>query len=567
MGGTIINILLIINTVLGCTSIKNISNFSPFTTRKIIVNNSYKGKVGSEKVEEHRTDSLQKIANHQSFADSTQLITKSIKPSTNTTLISQPSAQKLQLPEIPREFRGVWIASVANINWPSKPGLITSEQKKEVIQLLEYLKTNKFNAVILQVRPQADALYKSNYEPWSYFLTGKQNQAPQPFYDPLQFWIDEAHERGMELHAWLNPYRAHHTSSKDISNESIVLKNPEMVYRLKEGFYWMDPSQKETQELTTKVVMDIVNRYDIDGIHFDDYFYPYPSYNGDNDFPDEKSYQAYINNNGTLSKGDWRRLCVNNLIEKIYNKIKSSKSHVKFGISPFGIWRPGFPPSIKGFDQYEKLYADAKLWLNKGWIDYFSPQLYWPTSKTEQSFPVLLSWWQEENTFQRHLWPGININTDKNGNADNAEIAQEIEFGRTLIPKSNGVVHWNISMLMKNSTLTKLLVEGPYKSFALVPVSRWLDSIPPNSPKVTIKKIGESVEINWKSSDNDISQYVLYSYFDNNWEYEILPKSNSRKSLSKIKIVNGKKLQLKKIIISAIDRVGNESKKEIIEVE
>jgi len=567
MGGTIINILLIINTVLGCTSIKNISNFSPFTTRKIIVNNSYKGKVGSEKVEEHRTDSLQKIANHQSFADSTQLITKSIKPSTNTTLISQPSAQKLQLPEIPREFRGVWIASVANINWPSKPGLITSEQKKEVIQLLEYLKTNKFNAVILQVRPQADALYKSKYEPWSYFLTGKQNQAPQPFYDPLQFWIDEAHERGMELHAWLNPYRAHHTSSKDISNESIVLKNPEMVYRLKEGFYWMDPSQKETQELTTKVVMDIVNRYDIDGIHFDDYFYPYPSYNGDNDFPDEKSYQAYINNNGTLSKGDWRRLCVNNLIEKIYNKIKSSKSHVKFGISPFGIWRPGFPPSIKGFDQYEKLYADAKLWLNKGWIDYFSPQLYWPTSKTEQSFPVLLSWWQEENTFQRHLWPGININTDKNGNADNAEIAQEIEFGRTLIPKSNGVVHWNISMLMKNSTLTKLLVEGPYKSFALVPVSRWLDSIPPNSPKVTIKKIGESVEINWKSSDNDISQYVLYSYFDNNWEYEILPKSNSRKSLSKIKIVNGKKLQLKKIIISAIDRVGNESKKEIIEVE
>ena len=590
----LIQLLLIIITIPSCTSIKNFtSKYSPFTTRREVV---MKGEGKREEVEDpdrsvrrggNAVDSLQLTVNSQPSTVNTQPTTNNLQPTTTSTVNSQPSPlnlqpttynlqptttstvnpQNLQLPQIPREFRAAWIASVANINWPSKPGLTTAEQKQEALQLLDYLKTNNFNAVILQVRPQADALYKSNYEPWSYFLTGKQNQAPQPFYDPLQFWIDEAHERGMELHAWLNPYRAHHTSSKDISNESIVRKNPEMVYRLKEGFYWMDPSKKETQDLTTKVVMDIVNRYDVDGIHFDDYFYPYPSYNGDSDFPDEKSYQQYINSNGMLSKGDWRRASVNNLIERVYKEIKTSKSHVKFGISPFGIWRPGFPASIKGFDQYEKLYADAKLWLNKGWIDYFTPQLYWPTSKTEQSFPVLLSWWQEENTFQRHLWPGININTDKYGRSDNAEIEQEIEFGRKLIPKSNGVVHWNISMLTKNPSLTKTLNEGPYKTTALVPASKWLDSIPPANPTTTVKKIGAAVELNWKPKENDVFQYILYANFENNWEYQILPKSTTRKSLNKFKIVDGKKIELKKVIVSAIDRAGNESNQEVIEIE
>ncbi|MEY3563223.1 MAG: hypothetical protein RLZZ294_1229 [Bacteroidota bacterium] len=590
----LIQLLLIIITIPSCTSIKNFtSKYSPFTTRREVV---MKGEGKREEVEDpdrsvrrggNAVDSLQLTVNSQPSTVNTQPTTNNLQPTTTSTVNSQPSPlnlqpttynlqptttstvnpQNLQLPQIPREFRAAWIASVANINWPSKPGLTTAEQKQEALQLLDYLKTNNFNAVILQVRPQADALYKSNYEPWSYFLTGKQNQAPQPFYDPLQFWIDEAHERGMELHAWLNPYRAHHTSSKDISNESIVRKNPEMVYRLKEGFYWMDPSKKETQDLTTKVVMDIVNRYDVDGIHFDDYFYPYPSYNGDSDFPDEKSYQQYINSNGMLSKGDWRRASVNNLIERVYKEIKTSKSHVKFGISPFGIWRPGFPASIKGFDQYEKLYADAKLWLNKGWIDYFTPQLYWPTSKTEQSFPVLLSWWQEENTFQRHLWPGININTDKYGRSDNAEIEQEIEFGRKLIPKSNGVVHWNISMLTKNPSLTKTLNEGPYKTTALVPASKWLDSIPPANPTTTVKKIGAAIELNWKPKENDVFQYILYANFENNWEYQILPKSTTRKSLNKFKIVDGKKIELKKVIVSAIDRAGNESNQEVIEIE
>src|SRR4051812_36194956 len=185
---------------------------------------------------------------------------KTISP-TNTTAATFPKAE--------REFRAAWVATVANINWPSKPGLSTEAQQKEAIDLLEYLKDHHFNAVILQVRPQADALYDSKIEPWSYYLTGQQGKAPEPFYDPLRFWIEAAHDRGLELHVWLNPYRAHHPEGKEISDLSVVKKHPNLVVYLKEGYWWLDPSLKETQDLTSEVIKDIVRRYDIDGVHFD----------------------------------------------------------------------------------------------------------------------------------------------------------------------------------------------------------------------------------------------------------------------------------------------------------
>ncbi|HET7360691.1 MAG TPA: family 10 glycosylhydrolase, partial [Salinimicrobium sp.] len=294
------------------------------------------------------------------------------------------------IPHAMREFRAAWVATVANINWPSKPGLSSKEQQKEAIALLDFLKKHNFNAVILQVRPQADALYESELEPWSYFLTGEQGKAPEPFYDPLHFWIEAAHDRGLELHAWLNPYRAHHTSGGEISEESIIKTHPELVVKLKNGMYWMDPSKEGTQKRSTAVVMDIVKRYDIDGIHFDDYFYPYDSYNGGEDFPDDESWKAYRESGGKLSRADWRRESVNTFIRNLYKRIKAEKPHVKFGISPFGIWRPGYPKSIRGYDQYNELYADARLWLRKGWVDYFTPQLYWTINQIPQSFPVLL---------------------------------------------------------------------------------------------------------------------------------------------------------------------------------
>ena len=458
-----------------------------------------------------------------------------------------------------REFRAAWVASVANINWPSKPGLTTAEQQTEAIAILDYLQENKFNAVILQIRPQADALYASAIEPWSYFLTGEQDKAPDPFYDPLSFWIEEAHNRGLELHAWMNPYRAHHSSGKEISPKSIVRTNPETVYWLKEGYWWMDPALQFTQDHTSKVVLDVVKRYDVDGIHFDDYFYPYPSYNGNDDFPDDRSWNIYVENGGTMSRGDWRRNAVNTLIERLYKEIKEEKPHVKFGLSPFGIWRPGHPKSVEGFDQYDKLYADAKLWLNKGWIDYFTPQLYWSTNKLNMSFPVLLGWWQEENIHQRHLWPGINIANDKNILLNNTEVVNEIMITRGMLPKSPGTVHWSMSALTKNPSLTKDLKEGVYKQPALVPASPWLDHTAPKAPEVFLGEETDSLLIRWTSKEQDIFKWVVYYQYENKWEQRIF---NKHETETFIKLYNNKQPEpskLKFIIVTAVDRTGNES--------
>jgi len=491
-----------------------------------------------------------------------------VKPATTPTSTNSITPANKTIAEAPREFRAAWIATVANINWPSKPGLSADEQKAEAILLLDYLQNNNFNAVIFQVRPQADALYASEIEPWSYYLTGQQDKAPEPFYDPLSFWIEESHKRGMELHAWLNPYRAHHASGKEISNRSVVRTNPELVYLLKEGYWWMDPSLKATQDRTSKVVMDIVKRYDLDGIHFDDYFYPYPSYNGDKDFPDDNSWNEYLRNGGKLSRGDWRRESVNNLIQRLYQEIKAEKKHVKFGLSPFGIWRPGYPSSVEGFDQYDKLYADAKLWLNKGWIDYFTPQLYWPTNRIPQSFPVLLGWWQSENTLQRHLWPGISIGTDKNGIANNQEVLSEIMISRGMLPKSQGIVHWNISSLTKNPSLTQALRDGPYKQPALIPASPWLNSQSPASPSVATSTSNGSLFINWTPKDDKAFRWVVYGEYGDKWDFQILTQDQNFSSL-KLQTTDksGKVIPLKRIMVTAVDRTGNESLQQPLSVE
>ncbi|SJZ64689.1 glycoside hydrolase family 10 protein [Sediminibacterium ginsengisoli] len=457
-----------------------------------------------------------------------------------------------------REFRAAWIATVANINWPSKPGLSSQEQQREAIEQLDYLQTHHFNAVILQVRPQADALYKSELEPWSYFLTGQQGKAPEPLYDPLEFWVKEAHDRGMELHVWLNPYRAHHVSGKEISAQSVVKTNPEMVVKLKEGYWWMDPAQKATQDRTSAVVKDLVKRYDIDGVHFDDYFYPYPSYNGDEDFPDNASWTAYQAAGGKLSRADWRRESVNILIERLYKEIKAEKKHVKFGLSPFGIWRPGYPASVEGLDQYDKLYADAKLWLNKGWIDYFTPQLYWTINDIPHSFPVLLGWWSEENTLKRHLWPGINVGRDTAYKTVN-EILSQIMITRGMQPESKGVVHWSLSSDMKNTVLSKSLLAGPYKREALVPASPWLDDKAPEAPTATKTDKGDKVVINLSHANSaDIFRWVVYYQYGNKWDYRILNRNELSLELAR-QTGDKTKQNLGKIAVTAVDRVGNES--------
>ena len=477
---------------------------------------------------------------------------------------TQPAATNDTAPKQPKamtEFRAAWVATVANINWPSKPGITTAQQKLEATALLDFLKEHNFNAVIFQVRPQADALYKSDLEPWSYYLTGTQGKAPDPYYDPLEFWIEAAHDRGIELHVWLNPYRAHHKDGKEISDKSIIKTKPGIVVYLKEGYWWMDPSKKETQDHTTAVVMDIVKRYDIDGVHFDDYFYPYPSYNLNEDFPDSTSWAAYQHSGGKLSRGDWRRESVNKLISRLYKDIKVEKPYVKFGLSPFGIWRPGYPESIEGFDQYNQLYADAKLWLNKGWIDYFSPQLYWGIKRYPQNFPELLGWWAGENTKKRHLWPGISVGARDTSDRNIDETLNQIMISRGMLPASKGIVHWSISSLIRNPKMAKSILDGPYKKNALVPPSPWLDNKAPESPSGTASLNGDSVRINWSHpNEKDVFRWVVYYQYGTSWNYQILDRK-TRELLIKRSAGNDplKQESLSKILVSAVDRVGNES--------
>jgi len=476
------------------------------------------------------------------------------KPATGTTVSTEENF-RTNLPEIKREFRGAWIASVANINWPSRNDLTVEQQKAEAISMLDMLRDNNFNAAIFQIRPSADALYTSNIEPWSYFLTGETGKAPFPNYDPLQFWIEEAHKRGLELHVWLNPYRAHHTNGGAVNNLSMANKLSDIVLRLKNGMYWFDPANPKTQGHVSNVVKDIVKRYDIDAVHFDDYFYPYATYNRGADFPDNATWNAYVSSGGTLSRADWRRDNVNKFVERIYKEIHAEKNNVRFGISPFGIWKPGYPAGVVGSSQFDELYADAKLWLNKGWVDYFSPQLYWPIDSKGQSFEALLSWWQSENTMNRHLWPGLNTVEVKVSDRP-TEIKNQIAISRNILKNDAGEIHWSIAGLTKNPNMLPALKNGPYSEKALVPKSPWIKAVPLQTPTLFIADNGSFVQTSWSTKNAaDIFQWVLFTQYNGVWQTEILTLDTLSKDLPKFK--DGKKLSA--VAIKAIDRSGNES--------
>jgi uncharacterized lipoprotein YddW (UPF0748 family) len=306
--------------------------------------------------------------------------------------------------------------------------------------------------------------------------------------------------------------------------------------------------------------MDIVNRYDIDGVHMDDYFYPYPSYNNGVDFPDSISWNAYRSSGGNLSRGDWRRDAVNKLVERLYENIKKAKPWVKFGVSPFGIWRPGYPESIEGFDQYDQLYADAKLWLNKGWIDYFAPQIYWPVNRYTQSFPVLLGWWAGENTMKRHLWPGINVGRDSSDRSID-ETLNEIMIDRGMVPESKGVIHWSISSVTGNKRLADTLLRSVYRKQALVPASPWLDDQNPASPLTSILDKNDSTVVQWNppGSATDIFHWVVYYRYGSTWDYRVLNRQEVSFSLPHERRQGNGKTTLAEIAVTAVDRTGNES--------
>jgi len=353
------------------------------------------------------------------------------------------------------EFRAAWVATVHNIDWPSAPGLPVAAQKAELRAILDRAAELKLTAILLQVRPASDALYASEQEPWSQFLSGRQGVSPG--YDPLEFAITEAHARGIELHAWVNPFRAASSASAFLDARHVAKQHAGWVRRFGAQL-WVDPGEPAAREYVLGVLGDIVRRYDIDGLHIDDYFYPYPVKGVS--FPDDATWARYGAKSG-LTRDDWRRENINDFVRSMYRTVKSIKPSVRVGISPFGIWRPGVPPTIEAqLDAYGQLFADSRKWLAEGWCDYLAPQLYWGIAPAKQSFPVLLEWWRAQSR-GKPIWPGIA--TERIGaNRPAQEILDQIALTRRGTD-SPGHIHWSMKALMRNQGgIADRLRSGPY---------------------------------------------------------------------------------------------------------
>ena len=348
------------------------------------------------------------------------------------------------------EFRGVWIATVSNIDWPAFPTVSAEIQKASFIRLLDMHKANGLNAVVVQVRPAADAFYPSQYEPWSQFLTGIQGQPPFPYYDPLAFMVTETHKRNMEFHAWMNPYRAvFNTSTSSISATHITKLHPDWFLMYGDKKYF-DPGNKEVQQYVTAIVQDVVKRYDVDAIHFDDYFYPYRI--AGKNFPDDIMYRQYGNG---LSKDDWRRSNTDSIISNLHKTIKATRANCQFGISPFGVWRniandPDGSITTAGQTNYDDLYADILLWLRKGWVDYITPQLYWEFGHKAAPFEELVQWWGR-HTYGKNCYIGLGIYRAGSNAAwsNKNQLPMQINAIRN-IPTLNGMVFYSSKVFEKN---------------------------------------------------------------------------------------------------------------------
>lgn len=452
-----------------------------------------------------------------------------------TGLLAQRLPAQVAIPLPARELRGAWIATVHNINWPSEPGLPATRQKEQLLRLIQSAHDVGINCLIFQVRPAGDAFYESTLEPWSPYLSGLMSLPPSPRWDPLAFAIEEAHKRGMELHAWFNPFRALAGDKHKPSNDHIRRLNPEWTVAYNKDV-WMNPGIPEVRQRAIDVMLDVTRRYDVDGIHMDDYFYPYPVNGADGKplpFNDAEAYAKYNSLGGlTLSLSDWRRQNVNEVVQKTYAGIKGIKRTVKFGISPFGLWRPNYPEGTGGgLDPYEHLAADSRKWLQQGWVDYLTPQLYWTIDRPKLGFATFYDWWLGENTAGRHIWPGMN--TSKVGDDRNAgEIMKQISILRERgLKMTPGHFHWNFGALDKNlgkvGTMTK---ERAYNVVALPPASPWLSNVALPAPK--LEKSADGQRLSWSFHDPRWEGYsrwwVVQAMVDGKWQTQKIFFKNQR---------------------------------------
>ncbi len=463
-----------------------------------------------------------------------------------------------------KEFRGVWVATVVNLDWPVSNSLSVEEQKQSLKALFDKIANTNINAVIFQVRSECDAMYKSQIEPWSYWLTGRQGKAPEPFYDPLEFAVEEAHKRGLELHAWFNPYRAVRQVGAYIqaSNHVSVL-HPDWIIR-KGDLKILNPGLPQVREYVTSVIMDVVRRYDIDGVHFDDYFYPYPPNNITN-ADDQSTFNQYPR--GFTNIEDWRRDNVNELIRMVQDSILSVKPFIKFGISPFGIWKSGVPQGIVGLDAYSEIYCDAVSWLNEQIIDYLAPQLYWPFGGG-QDYGKLLPWWASKVN-GRHLYSGQALY--RAGDWSPGEIPRQIRLNRST-QNCYGNIFFRAQNLYSNvNGVTDSLTNNYFRYKALVPTMNWKDSIPPNivnNFRFDALKIKRGDGIIWDAPDVSVDgdsafMYVIYHFASPSVHEEDLNDpaniltitSNNFYTITEKDISNNKLY----FVVTALDRNSNES--------
>jgi len=388
-----------------------------------------------------------------------------------------------------RELRGVWVATVSNLDFSQT---LSPDAGIAAMQaLVERTRDAGLNAIFFQVRPESDAWYQSTLEPWSRFVTGTQGRVPG--WDPLDTLLDAAHARGVEVHAWVNPYRGLATAGSSTATNHVTrtLSSAAITY---DGKVTMNPGVPAVRQHVVSVVRDLLDHYDVDGLHFDDYFYPYPA---GGTFPDDATFNAYTADGGMMTKSDWRRDNVNTLVREVMNVVTSDHPHVRFGISPFGIWRPGFPQGVTGLDAYEDISCDAVTWMNQGWVDYVAPQLYWATTSSGQPFVPLATWWANGTMGGRHVFPGHGLyRLGMPGYTSVAEIRAQVNATRTLRSRGMmGGIHYREGNLRANTLgVRDLFHDELYAQPALPPpVPRQGSSMTPLPPVVT--KTGSTLTV------------------------------------------------------------------------
>ncbi len=470
-----------------------------------------------------------------------------------------------------REFRGVWVATVANIDWPSKNNLTTEQQKQEFINLLNVHQQQGINAIMFQVRPATDAFYAKSEEPWSQWLTGIQGKAPFPFYDPLQFAIEECHKRNMELHAWFNPYRGTFDGvTNKIDKTHMTVLKPDWFFTY-DGKKLFNPGIPEVRQYITRIIMNVVNMYDIDGVHFDDYFYPY-AVKGQK-INDQVAFTLY--NNGITDINDWRRYNVDELIKTLSDSIHAKKKYVKFGISPFGIWKNKSQDEegsvTFGGDSYYGLFADSKKWIENGWVDYINPQIYWSFTTKAAPYANLVDWWSN-HSYGKHLYIGhgaYRINEGKDAGWRNpSQIGNQITYNR-LNPRVQGSVFFSSKSLTRNPAgVSDSLKANYYKYPALPPPMLWLDSVAPNKPENVLATADENgILLNWKTpmvaKDGDKAYGFMVYRFDDPGSIQLDdPRAIKKVFFGELTSWEDKEVETGKTytyVVTALDRLKNES--------